>query len=308
MSTITLVQLDLNLLAALDVLLQEGSVGGAADRLHVSQPAMSRTLSRLRKATGDEILVRSGRTMVPTPYALAVRDQVHQLTEQVRAVLAPEREVRLEELERTFTLRCHDAITATLSPGLIRRVRVEAPGVRLRFLGETNTQESGLREGTTDLEIGSAPGITADIESRTISTGGFVVALRAGHPLAQGPLTVRRYASAEHVTISRRGRLADPVDEALAELGLTRHVVASVSTSSAALRIVRETDCLTSVPEGVGRADLDLLGLLARPHPLELPGLPMVMNWHSRNRGDPAHRWLRTAVREELRALGRPDQ
>jgi len=295
-------QLDMNLLAALDVLLQEGSVGGAADRLHLSQPAMSRTLARIRAATGDDILVRSGRAMIPTPYAVSVRDEVHLLAEQVRSVLSPSRELRLEELEATFTLQCHDAITATLAPRLLQRVRSEAPGVRLRFLAEASTDDSGLRNGRTDLEVGSGIGATADIESATITSGRFVVAMRAGHPLAARSLTPRRYAGAEHVIVSRRGRFTDPVDGALEALGLDRLVVATAPTSAAALHIVQQTDCVTTVPEGICQTDIDALGLVAVPHPLDLPRVPMIMNWHARNRNDPAQRWLRALVREELHA------
>lgn len=303
MRTITHVQLDMNLLAALDVLLDEGSVGGAAERLRLSQPAMSRTLSRIRKATGDEILVRSGRAMLPTPYAVAVRDQVHQLAEQVRAVLSPERELRLDELEKTFTLQCHDAVTNALAPRLVRRLRDEAPGVRLRFLAESSTDADGLRSGRTELEIGSSHGATADIDSHTITDGRFIVAMRAEHRLARGILTARRYAEAEHVTVSRRGRLVDPVDEALGELGLSRTVIASAPTSTAALHIVQIADAVTAVPEGICGPDIRALGLVAVPQPLDLPGVPMVMNWHARHSGDPAHRWLRTVVRDELRAV-----
>ena len=112
-------QLDLNLLTALDALLEEGSVAGAAERLHVTAPAMSRSLGRIRRATGDQILVRTGRTMTPTPYAIAVREQVHDLVQQARGVLAPSREIDLATLERTFTLRWHDALVALSGPALL---------------------------------------------------------------------------------------------------------------------------------------------------------------------------------------------
>src|SRR5690242_9139367 len=107
-------QLDLNLLAALDALLEEGSVAGAADRMHVTSPAMSRTLGRIRKATKDQILVRTGRTMTPTPYALAVRAEVHRLVQQAHAVLAPASALDLGTLGRTFTLQWHDAVTSAV--------------------------------------------------------------------------------------------------------------------------------------------------------------------------------------------------
>jgi DNA-binding transcriptional LysR family regulator len=298
--TITAVQLDFNLLRALDVLLDEGSVGGAADRLHLSQAAMSRTLARIRKATGDGILVRSGRAMVPTPYAVAVRNQVHALVEQVQSVLTPAHDLVLDQLDTTFTLRCHDTATNALAPGLVQRVRSEAPGVRLRFLAETDADDDGLRSGRTDIEIGSGSGSASDIASTLLGSERLSVAMRAGHPLSGQTLTTHRYVGAEHITISRRGRLEDPVDGLLRDRGLTRRVVASAPTSTSALRIVRDTDAVTAVPEVFSATDIQSLGLVTAPFPFDLPEVPVAMRWHTRNENDPAHRWLRGIVTELL--------
>ncbi len=147
---------DLNLLTALDALIEERSVSAAAARLHLSQPAMSRTLGRIRDATGDPILVRTGRTMTLTPRALALRQEVQALVQRAHAVFAPERELDLGKLERTFTLRCHDALTMALGALLLRVVEEQAPGVRLRLLAESPLDTDDLRHGRVDLEIGSA--------------------------------------------------------------------------------------------------------------------------------------------------------
>ncbi|GAA1638434.1 hypothetical protein GCM10009733_039470 [Nonomuraea maheshkhaliensis] len=129
--------MDLNLLTVLDALLEEGSVMGAAERLGLSSPALSRTLGRLRKVTGDDILVRTGHTMTPTPYALAIREDVHRLVGQAHDVLAPARRLDLATLERTFTIRCHDALAATLVPALVARIQERALAVRLRAWAST---------------------------------------------------------------------------------------------------------------------------------------------------------------------------
>src|ERR1700689_83586 len=150
-------KVDLNLLGALDALLEEGSVSGAADRLHLSAPAMSRTLTRIRHATGDQILVRTGRTMTPTPYALRVRERVHGLVIEAQSVLTPERELALDTLARTFTLQAHDAIASALGPELLAAVRAQAPGVKLRFLSEGVVDTLDLRHGIVDLELGASP-------------------------------------------------------------------------------------------------------------------------------------------------------
>src|SRR4051812_25513646 len=147
-------QLDLNLLVALDALLEEGSVMGAAERLHLSSPAVSRTLGRLRRLTGDDILVRTGRTMVPTPYATAVHEEVRRLVRQAQDVLMPSRELDLAALDRTFTLQCHDALATALTPALLDRIGEQAPGVTLRVLVESSVDTDDLRRGRVDLELG----------------------------------------------------------------------------------------------------------------------------------------------------------
>jgi DNA-binding transcriptional LysR family regulator len=295
-TTITSMQLDLNLLRALDALLEEGSVGGAADRLHLSQPAMSRTLARIRRATGDDIMVRSGHAMVPTPYALAVRDRVHELVEQAESVLSPVRDISPGDLDAVFTLRCHDTVTDVLAPILIARLRAEAPGVRLRFVGEPSADDDGLRSGAADIEIGSSAQAAPDIASQTIRHERLIVVMRSGHRLAEQRLTADDYLAAEHITISRRGRLEDRMDALLRAQGMARHVVASSPTRTTALRIVQDTDTLVTVPESLSSADISTFHLATAAAPFELPEVPIIMNWHARNNGDPAHRWLRGLV------------
>lgn len=181
-------QLDLNLLAALDALLEEGSVAGAAARLHVTAPAMSRSLGRIRRTTGDQILVRTGRTMTPTPYAIAVREQVHELLHQVQGVLAPSRELDLATLERTFTLRWHDSLVALSGPALLAAVRGQAPGVRLRFVAESSIDTPELRRGEVDLEANSKRPSAPDIRAENVGETRLVVVARQGHPSpASGP-------------------------------------------------------------------------------------------------------------------------
>ncbi|MFF4985520.1 LysR family transcriptional regulator [Streptomyces sp. NPDC001046] len=294
-------QLDLNLLTALDALLEEGSVQAAADRLHVTAPAMSRSLGRLRRATGDQILVRTGRTMTPTPYAIAVREQVHELLQQVHNVLAPSRELQLGTLERTFTLRWHDALVARSGPALLAAVREQAPGVRLRFLAESSTDTPELRRGEVDLEANANRPSVPEIHAEKVADTGHVVVARKGHPLARrSSVTAAAYAEAEHVTVSRRGRLTNPLDDALARLGLTRRVVASAPTEAAAFEFVRDSDLLLTAPESTPRAVAAQLGLALIPLPLDLPRAPVYLSWHQRYDTDPAHTWLRGLARTAL--------
>ena len=150
-----MVHVDLNLLIALDALLEENSVAAAADRLHLSPPAMSRTLSRIRRATGDDILVRSGRTMTPTPRALELREETRELVRRGTAVLTPPRTLDLDTLDRVFTIRSHDALAGALAP-LLTAAIAAAPGVQVRLLAEPAGDVADLARGHTDAEIGAA--------------------------------------------------------------------------------------------------------------------------------------------------------
>ncbi|KOU00618.1 LysR family transcriptional regulator [Streptomyces sp. NRRL F-5755] len=294
-------QLDLNLLAALDALLEEGSVAGAAERLRVTAPAMSRSLGRIRRTTGDQILVRTGRTMTPTPYALAVREQVHELLQQVQGVLAPSRALDLTTLERTFTLRWHDSLVALGGPALLAAVREQAPGVRLRFIAESSTDTPELRRGEIDLEANANRPTAPDIRADRVAETRHVIVVRQGHPLTRAEaVTAAQYAAAEHITVSRRGKLGNALDDALGRLGLTRRVVATAPTEGTAFEFVRDSDLLVTAPESTTRATATALGLTLLPLPFELPPIAVYLSWHQRYDTDPAHVWLRDLARSAL--------
>ncbi|WIX90642.1 LysR family transcriptional regulator [Amycolatopsis sp. DG1A-15b] len=297
-------QLDLNLLTVLDALLEEGSVMGAAERLHLSSPAVSRTLGRLRAVTGDDILVRTGHTMVPTPYAVAIREDVHRLVRQAREVLLPVRELNLGELDRVFTIQCHDAPAASVVPVLADRVREQAPGVQLRVLAEHSADTDDLRHGRVDLEIGGGRPHLPEFRSAVLGHDTLVVAMRRGHPAAGG-LDLREFAAHPHVLVSRRGRLTAPIDDVLAADGLRRRVIASVATLATALQLAVRSDALVSCTAVLSRPLIDAFGLITRPLPAASPAAEICCTWHQRYDSDPAHTWLRDQVRaafEEITA------
>ncbi|WP_437051105.1 LysR family transcriptional regulator [Streptomyces sp. enrichment culture] len=299
-------QLDLNLLAALDALLEEGSVSAAADRLHVTAPAMSRSLGRIRRTTGDQILVRTGRTMTPTPYAIAVREQVHDLLLQVQGVLAPGRELDLGTLDRTFTLRWHDALVTLAGPALLAAVREQAPGVRLRFVAESNVDTPELRRGEIDLAADANLPAAPDVRAEQVAESRLAVVVRRGHPLTRDKaVTAARFAGAEHITVSRRGWLGNALDDALAALGLTRRVVATAPTQAAAFEFARGSDLLVTAPESTARPAADL-GLVLLPLPVDLPPARIHLSWHQRHDTDPAHSWLRDLARTALKEASAP--
>jgi DNA-binding transcriptional LysR family regulator len=197
---------DLNLLVTLDVLLAEGSVARAARRLRLSPSAMSRALARLRETTGDPLLVRAGRGLVPTPRAIELRERVSQLVQDGRAVLRPTEKLNLKQLVRTFTLRTSEGFVENFGPELIARVGEEAPGVRLCFVQKPDKDSTALRDGIVDLETGVVGKTTApELRVQTLFRDRFIGVVRMGHPLSQGEITPSRYAAGRHIGVSRRG-------------------------------------------------------------------------------------------------------
>ena len=287
---------DLNLLITLDVLLAEGSVAGAARRLRLSPSAMSRALARLRETTGDPLLVRAGRGLVPTPRAIELRDQVSRLVQDARAVLRPVEALDPARLARSFVLRTSEGFVENFGAALIARVGAEAPGVRLRFLPKPDKDSAPLREGLVDLETGVIGRATApELRVQALFRDRFIGMVREGHPLCTGEVTPARYAAGRHVLVARQGVERGPVDEALKAVGLERQVATTVGGFSTALALVRSTDLIASVPErhtGLLRA-----GLFSFALPVPVPEITVSMLWHPRLDGDPAHRWLRGVVR-----------
>jgi DNA-binding transcriptional LysR family regulator len=288
---------DLNLLVTLDALLAEGSVAGAARRLRLSPSAMSRALARLRETTGDPLLVRAGRGLVPTPRAQELRDRVGLLVQEAESVLRPLRKLSLKRLSRTFTLRTSDGFVENFGSDILARVASEAPDVRLRFVPKTDRDSTALREGSVDLETGViGESMAPEIRTQGLFRDRYVGAVRAGHALAKGTITPQRFAAGQHVLVSRRGRERGPVDDALEALGLKRRVMVIVGGFSAALGLARVSDLVASVPE---RHTANLRGgLHSFPLPVSPPDITISLFWHPRLDADPAHRWLRGCIRE----------
>jgi DNA-binding transcriptional LysR family regulator len=288
---------DFNLLITLDAVLAEGSVARAARRLRLSPSAMSRALARLRETTGDPLLVRAGRGLVPTPRAVELRERVRHLVQEAEAVLRPAEEANLRQLVRTFTLRTSEGFVENFGPALIERIGAAAPGVRLHFVLKPNKDSGPLREGAVDLETGVVGKSTSpELRTQALFRDRFVGVVRMGHPLSHEEVTPAHYAARRHINVSRDGAAKGPIDEALALLGLERDVAVVVSGFSTALALARASDLIASVPErhtGILRD-----GMHSFPLPIALPGITVAMLWHPRMDADPVHRWLRGCVRD----------
>jgi DNA-binding transcriptional LysR family regulator len=293
---------DLNLLVTLNVVLTEGSVARAAERLHLSPSAMSRALARLRLVTGDPLLVRAGRGLVPTPRALELREQVRQIVQEAKMVLRPAEQLDLTRLVRTFTIRSREGFVENFGPDLIVRAGVEAPGVRLCFVQKPTKESSSLRDGTVDLEIGVVgKTIGPEVCTQALFSDRFIGVVRMGHPLSQGEITPSRFASGRHISVSRRSRDKGPIDEALKLLGLERAIATIVGSFSTALALARSSDLIASVPEHQTANLRD--GMHSFPLPIPTPEITLSLLWHPRLDADGAHRWLRSVVLETCAAI-----
>ncbi|MRS15857.1 LysR family transcriptional regulator [Enterobacteriaceae bacterium RIT691] len=291
---------DFNLLIALDVLLAEASVAGAARRLHLSTSAMSRTLSRLREVTGDPLLVRAGRTMVLTPWALENRERTRSAVQDVRALLQPSSEtLNVAGLERLFTLRANDGFVVAFGPALIAAVAQAAPNVCLRFAPKPERSSRYLREGLVDLEIGVQSNMGPEIRVQRLFQDRFVGVVRNDHPLASLPvIRAEDYVAWGHVAAAPDGTLHGFVDEALSELGLVRKIASVVPGFPTALSVALASDLVALVPA------LYLINqqMADKLHIFELPFITRAITvsqmWHPRMEKDPGHRWLRQKVLE----------
>jgi DNA-binding transcriptional LysR family regulator len=304
---------DLNLIAALDVLLAEGSVTGAARRLGLSASAMSRTLTRLRSATGDPLLVRAGRGLVPTPRAAELRRRVHELTRDVRDVLRPQiTRVDLANLDLTFTIRASEGFLEFLAAPVVAAVTQAAPRVRLRFAPKPDRDARPLREGLADLEIGKLEPSAPELHTHLLFHDRLVGVARVGHPLlAEGHITAERYAACNHVAAMREGDAIEPLDAVLESQGLKRTVMVIVPGYPDAMRIARNSDLVAIVPRSClgTRALTDhaiSVDLESFELPCRMPEFKISAMWHPRMDADPAHRWLRSIVMSVCRAAYPP--
>ncbi|NWF07446.1 LysR family transcriptional regulator [Pseudomonas salomonii] len=288
---------DLNLLITLDTLLSEGSVAAAARRLRLSPSDMSRALARLRETTGDPLLVRAGRGLVPTPRAVELREQVSRLVQEAQAVLRPAQALDMGQVVRTFTLRSSEEFVENLGPALLAHIAQQAPGVRLRFVDKSDKDSALLRDGSIDLSIGVVDASASpELLTQALFRDRLIGVVRSGHALSQGDVSAERFAQGQHVYVSRRGLDRGQVDDALHALGLTRNISTIVAGFATAIALARDTDLIASVPERYTAHQRD--GLHSFALPVVVPSFTVAMLWHPRLDADVAHRWLRGCLRE----------
>ena len=298
-------RIDLNLLVALDALLEEQSVTRAADRLALTQPTVSAMLARLRKLFGDPLFVRTQRGILPTPRAAELAPVLKKCLAEARGLIADSGfDAATDEL--TAAISANDYIQSTLLVPYFRRLRREAPNARLAVRSpQFSDMAAMLADAEIDLVITTTPEIPqADLRSRLLYSERYVCVVRSEHPLkAKRAVTLDQFCRYPHAMVSpTEGRFVGPVDRALAEAGRRRRVVLAAPGFLVLPEILKTDDLIAVVPERVlcGR----MSGFRTFAPPVAVPGFDVVMLWHERLHKDPAHRWLRellAAVAEALR-------
>lgn len=280
-------------LVALDALLDTRSVSAAAARLGVTQSAMSHTLARLRDRFGDPLLVRSGRSLVPTARAEEMAPRLRAAVRELAAAVDVGPSFDPATTHRTFQLAATDLVELVLLPRLLARLATSAPNVDLLLRAPGGAIDAVLA-GDLDLAIVLLRGDHAPtgLRARALFHERFVCLMRRGHPLA-GNLTLEAYVGARHALIAPSGGRGGIVDDLLEARGLRRRTALLLPTFLVVPHIVATTDLIVTLPEQVARTFSPLLPLHTEPPPLDTPGFTMSMVWHERNDREPGLTWLR---------------
>lgn len=283
--------LDLNLLKAFDALMDEGSVTRAAQRLVLTQPAVSAMLTRLRDYFDDPLFVRSQRGMVPTERALTLAGPIKQVLADINLLLQP---IHFEPqtAQMTYTIAATDyALKAVIVP-LMAELKKKAPGVRVAVISVNQDSLSRqMEQGEVDLALVTPETTPEELHGRALYEEQYVCMMRADHPTAvSGHITLEQFCSLEHILVSSKGGFWGPTDDALATMKLNRHVGLSVNSFLVLPEILRITDMIAVVPRRLAcRHD----NLVIIDTPLEVLGFTKSMAWHERSHRDPAHQWIR---------------
>lgn len=299
MKTVHLPSIDLNLLVVFDALVAEGHATRAAERIGLTQPAVSHALNRLRALFGDPLFVRSPRGMMPTPLAQDIAPSVRSILEQVEGVLLGGRAFDPVESKRQFTLGLSDYAAFVLLPRLTARLDREAPGVSL--VVRNTSRGVGLPmldDGAAELIAGNFPEPPAHMREELLYEEDFICAGRGDHSGLDGPIDLNRYLALRHLQVSMKGNPRGYVDAVLAERGLKRTVAVTVGHFLMAPMLVDASDLIATEPRRLFAPLAGRLPLKLFSPPLDIPPFRVVQTWHARHDADPGHQWLRRVLRE----------
>ena len=288
-------RLDLNLLATLEALLEEQNVTRAAERLHLSQPAVSAQLNRLRDMFNDPLLIPAQRGMTPTTMALELLTPLRLALDQVRDTVTTHQHFDPLSANLSVTLACTDYLQTVIGLSLIQTLRQQAPGIRIAIRNlEPQRLETQMVRGEVDLALMTPDEAPPLLRTRHLYDEHYVLVGRKDHPQLTDNMPLEDYALLEHAVVSLSGgNFSTPVDQALQALGLTRNVVLSAPSFLFIPEIVTHSNLVALVPWRlvVNRTDLKIV-----KSPIVATGFPVGMVWHERNHGHGAHRWVREQI------------
>ena len=294
--------LDLNLLKVFDAVMAERNLTRAAERLAMTQPAVSHALKRLRESLGEELFVRQAFGMKPTSRAEGLWPEVQAILARLQMLLDPG-DFQPQEEEQTFRIAMADATAALLLPPLVAQLEETRALANVHVLPLTTRDPRALLEqGEADFAVGYFPGAVAALQAQgslsvihqhRLYDSEYVCVMRRGHPLADTEMDLDTYCAAHHLLVSFSGRPHGFVDEALSALKRSRRIVLTVNQFFTAGRIVAQSDLLTVLPASFVEATGYKAQLLERPLPMPLSKVYVDMLWHLRSEGRSAQRWMR---------------
>lgn len=301
---------DLNLLPVFITLMEERNITRAAERLGITQPALSNALARLRTTLQDPLFIRERYGIRPTPVAEELAPVILEALAKLNEVVIGRQEFNPAETERLFTIASNSYVEFVLLPHIVARLREVAPGVKLSLRPYGNDLvETGVVSGTTALVLGRIADPPDNLVVQHLMDESLACMVRADHPDVQGSLSREQYEQMKHVNVVPPGRLRVGLFQALERQGLKRDVAVSVTHFLAAPEMVAATDYCTTLPSLICRSLAHDPRLQILPTPVDLGTFPVEMAWHLRYRHDPAHRWLRGLIGEvaqEASAAGAP--
>lgn len=296
-------RIDLNLFRVMDAVFVHGGISGAARHLHLSQPAVSHALARLREALGDPLFVRQGNRMLPTELTRRVMADVQAHLRGLQSVLEQAEVFDPATLEMTVRIGLRDVLEAITLPPLIRFLGDAAPGVVLssqRVARES--MERALSAGEVDLALERQLRVGPRIRGEKLANEALTVVMREGHPLAEGVMDVSDYFQYKHVLVSNQPDLQDPLQATWTHMGLgERQILLRCQHYFAACQVVAQSDALLTMPHTYAEQLASVLPVVCRDLPVSVAPLSIWMYWHADRDGDPAHQWLRRLVGQGAR-------
>ena len=288
--------IDLNLLVVLNALTEERSVRRAGARIGLSQSATSHALARLRALLGDELLVRTAAGMEPTPRALALAGPIRLALDAIQATLAPDR-FDPAAARRAFSIVVETYGTIVIVADMVDRIRREAPGIDVTVRSGPPAQIiDDIDKGRADIAIGSVRSLPGRFVTRQLMTDRHVCLMRAGHPLADGAMTLAQFLDTPHLLVSMNDEAGDLVDHALAAAGLARRVAFRLPNGLAAVAALLRSDMIAVVSEGAARLFAGLAPLVITEPPLQLPATTFRLIWNRHLHESAEHAWLRRVL------------